>query len=335
MVGFKPPFGRVPQIVPYNLDQYSHVGPLARTVADCALFENVLAGPHRHDIVSMRPKLEIPAELEGIRGWKIALSPNLGAFRIDADVAANLLLAADALREAGASVDQIELSWTSEQLGLAAQYHFGSIMGAFVKGIVAEHPDLVCDYTANYAGMMGDIELQDFNRGLDIEGALYWELGEILETYDALICPTLGIPALTAGESYVDHGPEIDGIEQHVFDHLLTAPFNVMSRCPVMSVPSGFSRDGIPTGMQIVGRTYDDVSVFRIAAAYERIRPWMDAPERRPIVWAINSNGEAASPRPRMEFGAHQLRRRLNADVPESASCLSKTSGVARPNESR
>jgi aspartyl-tRNA(Asn)/glutamyl-tRNA(Gln) amidotransferase subunit A len=49
-----------------------------------------------------------------------------------------------------------------------------------------------------------------------------------------------------------------------------------------MSVPSGFARSGVPTGVSIVGRTYDDVSVFRAAAAYERVRPWLDAPERRP-----------------------------------------------------
>ena len=62
----------------------------------------------------------------------------------------------------------------------------------------------------------------------------------------------------------------------------MTLPFNICSRCPVMSVPSGFARTGVPTGVQLVGRTYDDVSVFRAAAAYERARPWLDTPERRP-----------------------------------------------------
>lgn len=62
---------------------------------------------------------------------------------------------------------------------------------------------------------------------------------------------------------------------------VMTYPFNIMSRCPVMSVPSHHAANGVPTGLQIVGRTYDDVSVFR-AATFERARPWLDTPERRP-----------------------------------------------------
>jgi Asp-tRNA(Asn)/Glu-tRNA(Gln) amidotransferase A subunit family amidase len=54
----------------------------------------------------------------------------------------------------------------------------------------------------------------------------------------------------------------------------MTSPFNLLSQCPVMAVPTGFSRLEIPTGMQIVGRTYDDLSVFKFAAAFEEARPW-------------------------------------------------------------
>ena len=73
VVGFKAPHGRVPTGAPYNLDRYCHDGVLARTIADCALFENVVAGPHPADIASLRPKLEIPDRLEGVDGLRIAL----------------------------------------------------------------------------------------------------------------------------------------------------------------------------------------------------------------------------------------------------------------------
>jgi aspartyl-tRNA(Asn)/glutamyl-tRNA(Gln) amidotransferase subunit A len=63
---------------------------------------------------------------------------------------------------------------------------------------------------------------------------------------------------------------------------LMTVPFINASRCPVISVPSGRSRDGVPTGLSIVGKTYDDVTAFRVAAAHEERFPWFDAPERRP-----------------------------------------------------
>ena len=52
--------------------------------------------------------------------------------------------------------------------------------------------------------------------------------------------------------------------------------------CPVMSVPSGFARDGVPTGLSVVGKTFDDVTVFRVASAFEKLQPWLDVPERRP-----------------------------------------------------
>ena len=64
----------------------------------------------------------------------------------------------------------------------------------------------------------------------------------------------------------------------------MTYPFNVMSRCPVMSVPSGRAANGVPTGIQIVGPTYDDVAVFRAPKAYETARPWLDAAARRPAL---------------------------------------------------
>jgi len=67
------------------------------------------------------------------------------------------------------------------------------------------------------------------------------------------------------------------------FDSFTTAVFNIASRCPVLSIPSGFARNGVPTGLQIAGRTYDDVTVFRVGAAYERLRPWLDELSRRPL----------------------------------------------------
>src|SRR5215471_15302582 len=86
VVGFKPPYGRVPEFAPFNLDHYCHEGPMARTVTDCALLENVMAGPHPHDVASLRPKLRIPARLDGVEGWRIALSIDLGGFPVDDEV---------------------------------------------------------------------------------------------------------------------------------------------------------------------------------------------------------------------------------------------------------
>jgi Asp-tRNA(Asn)/Glu-tRNA(Gln) amidotransferase A subunit family amidase len=205
----------------------SHEGPLARTIEDCLLLENTIAGPHPSDVASLRPKLELPFPLPPIEGMRIALSVDLGCYRVDDDVVANTRSAAEALRGAGAIVEEVTLPW-------------------------------------------------------ELERRIYQPLGELLERHDALVCPTFAVPALPA-EWANDRPLQIgDGEVEDSFDAMMTMPFNIASRCPVLSVPSGRSRDGVPTGLSIVGRTYDDVAVFRIGQALEHARPWLDVPARRP-----------------------------------------------------
>lgn len=100
-------------------------------------------------------------------------------------------------------------------------------------------------------------------------------LGPILEKYDFLVCPTNAVPAVRAEHDQSASDFNVDGKPTHAtYGWFLTNPFNLMSECPVMSVPSGIASTGIPTGIQIVGRTFDDVSVFRAAAAYEAANGW-------------------------------------------------------------
>src|SRR6185437_1276128 len=137
---------RVPEIEIFNLDHYCHEGPLARTVADCALLENVIAGPHPSDVASVRPKLEIPGALEGIEGMRIALSVDLGCYNVDTDVAANTLAAADRLRDAGATVHEVELPWDLETIARTVDIHFGMIFGASMKELTDQYGDQMTSY---------------------------------------------------------------------------------------------------------------------------------------------------------------------------------------------
>lgn len=283
VVGFKPPYGRVPEMEVFNLDHYCHEGPLARTVGDCALLENVIAGPHPSDVASLRPKLEIPDELAGIQGWRIALSEDLGCFEVDENVARNARETADALRDAGAVVEEVALPWSRDEIARAAKIHFGMIFGAWVADVYAEHRDELTAYARQFAEEAMAIPKEAFVEGLAAEARIYAPLGQLLEDFDALVCPTVAVAALEAGEDYVDVGPIVNGRRlDSWYDALMTIPFNIASRCPVLAVPSGVSTNGVPTGLSIVGRTYDDVSVFRVGAALERARPWLDTSERRP-----------------------------------------------------
>ncbi len=284
VVGFKPPYGRVPQDHVFNLDHYCHDGPLARTVADCALLENVIAGPHPHDGASLRPKVRIPAKLEGIEGWRVALSADLGGFPVDEDVAANARSAAEALREAGATVEEVEIGWDVEEIIRTARAHFGLIFGPYVGEVVREHREELMPYSIRFAEEAATVTKEDYLAALEAEGRIYAALAELLTRYRLLVCPTFSVPALEAGDDYVDRTATVNGVQRNWYDLLMTVPFNICSRCPVLAVPSGFAQNGVPTGVQIVGRTFDDASVFRAAAALERVRPWLDAPERRPAL---------------------------------------------------
>ena len=108
-----------------------------------------------------------------------------------------------------------------------------------------------------------------------MEGELWLPLGELFETYDALICPTWAVTGIPAGDSLIGQLFEDGGPNDRQFTCFMTTPFNLFSACPVLAVPSGIApSNGVPTGIQIVGRTYDDVTAFRVGAALERVRPW-------------------------------------------------------------
>ena len=285
VVGFKPPFGRVPEEAPFNLDQYCHEGPLARTVADCALFENVLAGPDPRDLVCVAPKLEIPAQLDGIEGLRIALVVAPGDWPIDPDVAANTASAGDVFREAGAVVEECGLDIRYDDVMRAANVHFGALFGAEVAAEVQAHRDLLTPYAIKMSeDAAAYLRETGFSKGLELEAKILAEIGGLFADHDLLLMPTVATRGLVAGDDYVDHGITVGGVDlPDYFMMLLTPLFNIASRCPVLNVPSGFADNGVPTGLQIVGRPYDDVSVFRAGAAYERLRPWLDVPERRPM----------------------------------------------------
>ncbi|MDH3476488.1 MAG: amidase family protein, partial [Rhodospirillales bacterium] len=282
VVGFKPPHGRNPEDVPFNLDLYSHSGPLARTVADCRLMQNVISGPHPRDIASLRPKLRIPEKLGDIKGWRIAYSLDLGYFEVDPEVARNTQAALQTFRDLGATVEPVDLGWTLACLS-AAMNHLGHLFGAWIGQHLSRHRHELTDYARAFAEFAQTTTAADFMGAMEHAGKMYGTLGPTLEKYRLLICPTLAVPAVAAEHDPTDTSFAINGVKvDPMIGWCLTYPFNTMSRCPVMSVPSGFAESGVPTGIQIVGRTYDDVSVFRAAAAYEAARPWLDAPERRP-----------------------------------------------------
>lgn len=282
VMGFKPPYGRVPEDSPFNLDWYCHEGPMARTIADLALLENVMAGPHPKDISTVRPKLRIPDNLGDVKDWKIAYSMDLGYFEVDPEVVTNTEVALQTFRDLGATVEAVDLGWTLTSL-TAAMHHYGQLFGAYIARRLPRYRHMMNNYTIQFAEIAARTSQDDFLTAIEVAGEMYETLGPLLEKYKVLLCPTLAIPAVKA-----HHDPSVDrvvinGVDiDPIFAWCMTYPFNMLSRCPVISIPSGHAANDVPTGLQIVGRTYDDVSVFSAAAAFERVHPRYDVPERRP-----------------------------------------------------
>jgi aspartyl-tRNA(Asn)/glutamyl-tRNA(Gln) amidotransferase subunit A len=273
VVGFKPPYGRVPQHPPWNLDHYCHEGPMARTVADCALFENTISGVAPFDIASLREQVELPLEPPGVAGLRIALSVDLGEWDPDADVRRNTANAAQALRDAGATVEEVALPIRRADVDRAARIHYAAILAPSVATVVAVHREEMTPYAVAFADAMVLDSPAALLEGLEIEGLITGVIGGLLEIYDALICPTLAIPALPVATAISSHQPGT-GETALGHEHLMTVPFNIASRCPVLNVPSGFASSGVPTGVQLVGRTFDDETPFRLGATLERAGLW-------------------------------------------------------------
>ncbi|MEE8534402.1 MAG: amidase [Kiloniellales bacterium] len=284
VVGFKPPYGRNPETPVFNLDFYSHSGPMARTVADCALMQNVLAGPHPKDIASLKPRKRLPAATGDIEGWRIAYSLDLGYFQLDEDVRQNTLAALDAFRALGATVEEVSFPWT-EACQTAAMNYSDHLFGASIARFLADHREVMTDYVIAIAERARGSTADEFLRSLEVAVELYDSVGPMLERHDAFVCPTNAVPAVPAEHDPIGPGFEINGVTVDAdFGWIMTHPFNMLSRCPVLSVPSGRASNGVPTGIQIVARTYDDARVFQAATAFERAQPWLDVPERRPEI---------------------------------------------------
>ncbi len=285
VVGFKPPYGRNPDDPPFNLDFFCHTGPLARSVRDAALLQNVVCGPHPDDIASLRPKYRLPMAYKPIKGWKIAYSMDMGIFEVDPEVVRNTHAALDVFRSLGAEVTEVRTGWGKE-VSAAAQAYLVHIFGAYIGALLREHGDLMTPYVRQFAELGAKSKAADYVQALEVIAASYPPMGAILERHDVFVCPTLGIPAPPAAFDSSKDEMRINGrLVSPFLGWALTVPFNMMSRLPVLAVPSGHAANGVPTGIQIVGRSYADADVFRTGIAYETaLGGWFTAAAKRPSI---------------------------------------------------
>ena len=273
VVGYQPPYGRNPLDQHSSFDPYVKVGPMTRTVADTALMQNVMSGPHPLDHNSLRDKVTIPLERGDVRGLKIACSIDLGHYLVMDDVARETRQVLDVLRQAGATVDEIEVDWASEAIRLA-HLHEEFIFAGMLKDAIDNHGDKVSDYVPQLYETASSATADDYRRSLEVAGQVWNDhLGPLFKAYDALIIPGVSWPEVPA-EGWQKDTLDVMGHKITDTDTAMTALFNMFSRCPVLSIPAGMTSRGLPVGIQLIGRPHDDKTPFRIAEVVEQQRPW-------------------------------------------------------------
>ncbi len=271
--GIKPTFGRVPYYPVSVGDMTSHMGPMSRTVADSALMLEVMAGPHPLDYTTLEagPAHYLARLHEGIKGKRIAYSPDLGHARVDPEVAALVRKAAERFSDLGATVEEVKTPWAAP--GPELVRFFWSAHLTRLKPYLAEwrsrmDPGLVACIEAS-----DNVSIAEYQAARERKMPYIASIHAWFENWDFLLTPSVSVAAFPAEKLMPDHWP------QHAWDWVSWAefsyPFN-MSWNPAASVPCGFTAAGLPVGLQIVGKRFDDLGVLQASAAFEQAQPWAD-----------------------------------------------------------
>lgn len=268
VVGFKPSLGRIPMtILPSVFDNISHFGPLARTIEDAVAFMDVASGPHDADISSLPLSFAADGARDGgLAGRRFALSLDLGYYSVDPSVQAAILVAVDEIRAAGAIVETVDIGWTR-----AVNDGWFDLWCVFMSAFFG-------DTLQEFRARMDPIVVDLIERGLAMKAteykrvellrtAMWKDLSAILARYDALLCPTCATTAPPATAN--DNGYAADLPDGRFGGLDITCPFNLTPQCPALSVPVGLGSDGLPVGLQIIGRRFADEDVLSIGGAIE------------------------------------------------------------------
>lgn len=263
--GLKPSFGRVPAYPLSPFGTVAHVGPMTRNVRDAALMLNEISKPDTRDWQSL-PYVEVDytTKLErGIKGMTFAYSPTLGYANVDPEVTKHIKRAVKILRNLGAKIIQVDPGFQDPTEMFRTLWWSGA--RAALGTLPSEKLALLEPALADVVEQSRSITVEQMQQATTQRGALGAHMKKFMLKYDALITPTMPITAFEAGKL---QPADPDNRGKWVNWTPFTYPFNLTQQ-PAASVPCGFTKAGMPIGMQIVGRMFDDARVLRIAAAYE------------------------------------------------------------------
>lgn len=273
--GLKPSFGRVPNWP--NPDIWagrSHNGPMTRTVADAALLLGAIAGPDPRDPTSIDSPPEdylaaVAQPLEAMRGLRIAWSVDFGYAPVDPEVRRLTAAAAARFQEFGCEVEAVDPAWDNPREPAATLWYVS--YAARLGERYDQRPEWFEPTLTEMIEAGRNISGVQLGMAQLARTAFYEQARRFFERYDLLLTPQMPLGAWS-----VEQGPTtIEGKPTpSMFDRLnFTFPFNQTGQ-PAANVPCGFTSEGLPVGLQIVGRWHADRLVLQAAAAYEQAAPW-------------------------------------------------------------
>jgi aspartyl-tRNA(Asn)/glutamyl-tRNA(Gln) amidotransferase subunit A len=271
IVGLKPTHGRVPVYPPSTFGTLSHVGPMARTVADAALLLDAIGVPDIADPLALDRQAPVSAGLNAgaLSGLRVGYSPALGYAEVDPEVAGAVRGAAAALEQHGARVTQADPGFASPRATFEVLWYAGA--AKVVDDIPGSRRHLIDPGLAEIAEQGRRYTAVDYLQALRERSELGIVMGAFHQTYDLLVLPTEPIVAFAAGVEVPAGSAESRWTGWTPF----TYPFN-MTHQPAASVPCGFSAAGLPIGVQVVGPRHADALVLSACAAIEETLPWRD-----------------------------------------------------------
>ena len=268
LYGIKASFGRVPAYPLSPFGTVAHVGPMSRTVTDAALMLTVISKPDHRDWYALpydgrdyRVHLD-----QGIKGLRIAFSMDLGYVSVDQQVAKLVREAVQVFVDLGAVVEEVNPDFPNPWDCFTKTWFSGA---AYLAQALDQEQRSQLDPGLQQIIEKGEsYTLFNYMRAQQERGALGQHMNRFHQDYDLLLTPSLPIPAFPAGQEVPDQMKSERWSSWTPF----TFPFNLTGQ-PAASMPCGFTASGLPVGIQIVGPSYDDVTVLRASYAFESARP--------------------------------------------------------------
>ena len=268
--GLKAHFGRVPAFPASPMGTLSHVGPMTRTVGDTALMMNAIAMPDARDWFSLpydgrdyRIGLE-----DGVEGLRIAYSPALGYAKVDPEIAEAVNRAVQIFVDMGAEVDEVDPGFEDPAWVFRTHWYFGA--ANLYRKLTPEQRKLMDPGFVEVAEEGLTYTSEQIAKAAEARSSLGLTMNLFHESYDLLLTPTLPQPAFDAGIEF----PAGKGFSRWPDWAPFSHPFNLTQQ-PAASAPCGFTKAGLPIGLQIVGPAHADSLVLQAARAYESAHPFV------------------------------------------------------------